>query len=263
MPVYILNAGFGPFQTQKQLLKVHKTLEKVEYITVRDEISFNLLKGIEKPKLYQTIDPVVFLDYLNPINHIKQDCIGVSVMDIRLAEYSEEEYHQYLMRIHQISSFLLNEYDKKIFFFCTEQNDLVALFDLKNLILKKEDNIAGYMFEDEVSVDALKNIYSSIDALVGTRMHSMIISFSQSIPFLGISWQDKVLGFAKMISNEEFIVSIDNPINKEIDKKLLNTFMKDLSNVKDKFIQKKEDIEPYYEINKKIVHWIEKESSNQ
>lgn len=260
VPIFILNVGIGPFQTQKQLTKARQVIGQVNYISVRDESSYELLAGLKKPQLYQTIDPVVFLPKAKgTVGEVyPKNSIGISVMDIRLANYTEEEYIQYLDCLNDVAQHLIEVHNKKIVFFCTEENDLVALSDLRSFITSMASNTEKCYFSDEVSLEELKNVYLNIEGLIGTRMHSLIISFSQSIPFMGISWQEKVKGFGKMIANEDYIISIEEFLSNKKNKDMLDSLVLNLADLSKRFSGKKQELEFFLDINQEIINKVDK-----
>ena len=59
--------------------------------------------------------------------------------------------------------------------------------------LHAEDS--SMMIEYPSSVSRFIDIISRANIIFGTRMHSMIVSYTQLVPIIGFYWQDKIKGF--------------------------------------------------------------------
>lgn len=258
LPIFVINIGIGPFMTKRQIKDTITSLQKVNYITVRDEKSFDLVGSLNKenPKLFQTVDPVLFLKDRNGKGRERESVgsIGICVMDIRLAEYTQKQYRNYIEALSIVIKFYIENSKYKIILFCTELLDIVALYDLREIINSNNNRI---VIKDSSDIESILKIYENVDLILGTRMHSTIISFSQNIPFIGIDWQQKVSEFFKVIDYKENLISIDdfsiNPI-KVINR--LNDVANDYKNHKEKLENKKNELKPLLEINKEILNNI-------
>ena len=67
------------------------------------------------------------------------------------------------------------------------------------------------------SLSDLLKFYKRQDLLIGTRMHSLIIGFTQLLPIIAISWQNKVEGFMKQINLLQYCYQL-NMVNENIDR---------------------------------------------
>ncbi len=88
-------------------------------------------------------------------------------------------------------------------------------------------------------------------------MHSLIIAFTQYMPIIAISWQDKVSGFMSYIGMSQYCYNLNN-VNAEIDKiykdseKLINGNQKN----KEKLLSLREN---YTRITSSILHSLKQE----
>jgi colanic acid/amylovoran biosynthesis protein len=62
-------------------------------------------------------------------------------------------------------------------------------------------------------LESARKIYSSIDLLLGMRMHSNIIAATQGTPFLAISYEYKTEGIAEQLGMEKYCIRADE-VNK-------------------------------------------------
>lgn len=251
-PIFVINVGIGPFQTQKQLEQTNKVLNKADYITVRDRKSFELVSKLneEREVVYQTIDPVVFLDCKKKEKN-KAQTIGINIMDIRLADYSEETYVNYIHSMKHLIFYYLTNTMYEISVFCTEKLDIIALNDLRMQVGDCDNRINYVKFMD---VKSTLKFYENIDVLVGTRMHSNIIALSQNIPFIGIGWQQKVFGFFESIKSNDKVVSLEE-FNKEYTNvsikldQILDVYPRNIDELK----IKKNELHELFKLNEEIL----------
>ncbi|PWU67176.1 polysaccharide pyruvyl transferase family protein [Gracilibacillus dipsosauri] len=254
IPIFVLNVGIGPFQTKRQHKKAIETLAKADYITVRDEHSYKLLESInqKEKKLYKTVDPVLFLK--NDAKKIVTNGfhVGITVMDIRLANYTETQYINYIKNIKFLITYLLENTDYKITVFCTELKDSIATIDLEYMLNKFDKN--KLTIHNDNDLNSILTIYKNIDTLFGTRMHSVIIAFSKGIPFIGLNWQQKVDGFFKVVNYQENLYEFNdfiNSFNIIVDK--LEKIKTNYSIERELIFKKKEELQPLYELNKVLL----------
>jgi colanic acid/amylovoran biosynthesis protein len=63
--------------------------------------------------------------------------------------------------------------------------------------------------EKGCSAETLQAIYSRLDLLIGTRLHSNIFALTALTPVLAIAYQPKTLGVLKMLQLEEWVLPIE------------------------------------------------------
>ena len=189
-----------------------------------------------------------------PVKEVKH--IGFNIMDLRLANYSEEEYRQYINSFKSVLIFMNNHKNYKLTVFCTEEKDLNALNDLI-IKLKRESSFNNINFINSTSLKNVLSIYEEIDVLLGTRMHSNIISFSQSIPFVGINWQSKVVGFFNNINNKKNLLEMNEfNYNYKIAVNQIDYIISNYAFESKKIEEKRKENLSNYEINKIILKRI-------
>jgi polysaccharide pyruvyl transferase WcaK-like protein len=102
--------------------------------------------------------------------------------------------------------------------FSTEYSDYGTISELYEYILKNTTQITKKNLHIQYieSLDNLLNFYQNQDLLIGTRMHSLIIAYTQSLPIMAISWQSKVSSFMEYINLNQYCFHL-NEINEKID----------------------------------------------
>lgn len=258
-PIFVTSIGIGPFTNRKQIKNTVEALKLADYITVRDKRSFEYISCLNDSsrKVYQTIDPVIVMGERGK-SFSTMKTIGISVMDIRLSEYGELQYQKYLNNLYKIIHNYIDKTNMNITIFATELADLVALKDIKKIIV--ENNILEgnrIRFIEEVDRESIIDLYGEIQYLLGTRMHSLILAFSQGIPFVGVAWQQKVNEFSKMVCCEDKIISLNDFIAnyvKSLD--LMDQIIKQENNLIIYFKNKKESLVHLNNINNEIIDSI-------
>lgn len=203
--IIFMDVGIGPFATKKQVIKTREVLKLADYITVRDQGSYNLISDLKNVEL--GIDPVFSLkkqfcnDKKNPI-----PCIGICIIDYTLNKATKSDYYKYLQDTRKlILKIKVAHPESQIIVFNSEIRDFDAVPILKKILSDCKLNIE-YMFVG--SKKQLIDLYKDLDIIIGTRMHSMIVAISQDIPVIGISWQPKVSEIFKIIDNENSVFDI-------------------------------------------------------
>lgn len=228
--VFITSIGVGPFQTNTQLERTKKILSRAHSITLRDKKSWDYLKTLPNNPIL-SIDPVFLMN--NPLNKDTNKAglktVGVCVIDLLLNKSSYSQSKEYISNTVDMINKLSKNY--KVILFSTEKKDYEA-------VNRVYDEFSGNQAVEKIELNDFEDVYrlyNQIDVLLGTRMHSLIIAAAHNVPFLGISWQDKVSEMFKMINMESNCYDMKNlSSEKEI---ILNSLVEKINNLE---VEKKE-----------------------
>ncbi|KGI86326.1 hypothetical protein JY98_08820 [Exiguobacterium mexicanum] len=209
--VFVTSIGIGPFQNEKQLKNTREILSQAYKVTLRDEKSYQYIKDISnKPVL--SIDPVFLMDE-NQIQDSKvadeKLTIGICIIDLLLNKVEEGINKEYLSNLQKTIKKLSNNY--QIILFSTEHKDYAAV-DFVYEQLKSDHAIKKVELKN---FDDINELYRTIDFLIGARMHSLIIAAAKGVPFVGLSWQDKVDQMFKMIESTNDVFDINSLKSKD------------------------------------------------
>ena len=199
-------------------------LNKVSLITVREEITLNILKslGIRKPPIYLTADSAFLLPPTSEervyeilssygVDH-KERIIGVSVSsNISMLQYnskSKVDYNHYKNVMIQTINYLTDKLDVKV----------VLVPHVTGPGIMSDDRIIGVEIcqklknknkivpiSEELTPEELKGIIGKCDLFIGSRMHANIAALSMAVPTIAIGYSHKTWGIMKMMEQEEFI----------------------------------------------------------
>lgn len=210
IPVFVSSIGIGPFCTEKQKNAAVNTLKKCEYVTFRDERSLRYLENTQHPAAYASVDPVFLLPESLPFEQLKaqralQERIGICVIDYRITGCSRKDYLDYLEEMKVLIQ-RLAQMKKKIVLFSSEVQDYETIETLYS-DFQKSAEVKVVLVKDR---EDLLDLYQSLNLVIGTRMHSMIVAVSQFVPIIGLSWQQKVVEMFKNLEMEEDVLAIED-----------------------------------------------------
>ena len=214
IPIYAVSLGVGPFNTNTQVVRTKRLLERCSIVTFRDSQSMELL-NYTNGNGYLSCDPVFSLaspicpKFDSPaicrkilINIINPELIGMSVNDSKIVE---EKYISIATELHKRTGL-------DITLFCTEAND-------NPFARKVYKRIEFCSYVHISSCAELFDLYKTDAILIGTRMHSMIIGYTQNIPCVGLSWQNKIDGLFNSVNEPDRCFSIiESDVESIVDK---------------------------------------------
>lgn len=215
--VFITSIGIGPFYRKNQLENAVGVLSDAEVITVRDEKTYNYLIDAGLDNVYQSIDPVFMYQYplkfQEKIKKNEDTChIGISIIDLSINKNPEEAVRNYNNSMVKLINDLATQKGNIIHLYSSEPKDNDVIESIYNDI----DNKSNIVLENIDKKEDLFNLYQTLDYIIGTRMHSLIIGLTFNIPVIGISWQPKVIELFKLLNITEFVVSLED-FNKSSD----------------------------------------------
>ncbi|WP_373598489.1 polysaccharide pyruvyl transferase CsaB [Paraclostridium bifermentans] len=200
IPTFIYAQGIGPINKSSSKKRVKKALDKVDYITLRDKESLELLRYIGVNKDVDIVpDPVM----------------GLNIDDIHISKLDLDEYITVSVRTWKNSNI---DFAKKIAKACDE----ISLLNKKIVFVpmqgKNDYNesckIVDFMEQDAIVADYNMTIEEKImliknsKLMIGMRLHSLIFAAISNTPMIGISYDPKVESFLKLI-NQKCIGRVD------------------------------------------------------
>lgn len=203
--VYIFSQGIGPvsYSRNRKLLKF--VLEKVDYISVRENDSLKLLRalGINKD-IELSGDPVFLIEDINEKNKNELwDCIGLDnkkkLITVSLRPWENSQ------RIVKETLGFLQDFDRDEFqvrFLSFHHGEDEKIIEG---IVPEEEIIKLPLKPEEVAV-----LIGSSYLTVGMRLHSLILAASQKVRFISIAYDPKVEALDKEIYNSGTYIDVDN-----------------------------------------------------
>ena len=229
----VLYAGsIGPFRNKFYEILGRYIINKVDLVTLREDISFEYLKkiGVNKPPMYVTAD-LAFALQPAPLERAKEilssegidknekPLIGVSLSRVisRWAfpelQDPQEKYHKYVKMMAQMIDYLIEELSATVIFIpqvigpTQEYEDRNTAKDIYQMA-KNKDKIK--LITNEYTPEELRSITGQFDLFIGARTHSVISAATMCTPFVAIEYEShKTRGIiGKMLDCEEFVYDI-------------------------------------------------------
>jgi polysaccharide pyruvyl transferase CsaB len=185
VPVFLIGQGIGPFRGEfgKKLTK--RVLQKVEYISVRDKKSLELLKswGLQASLMS---DPAFSLKAKQPkLDEIfddkknKMELLGVSLVpqvNTNLASLLDEATRELKM---------------KVVFLPAHPKDLVIAEEVSRQM--KERSIV--LNTSHLSVSEVMHLIGGFSLILGARLHVLEFATMAGVPFVALSYDPKIAAF--------------------------------------------------------------------
>ena len=200
----LLFTGAGPVQNKWQKDYVKKSVRLCDFVSVRDDLSKKFIEEIvPDSNIKRWNDPVFTLECESGI---PSGTIGINVffgMDTKIFESVKRAYVDIINKLRR----LYPQYSIKLY--SSEKNDYGYVEAVYNCINDDKVSVEYISSEEE-----LIELYSKTDVVLAARMHSMIVSLVMRIPVVGLSWQAKVDGLAKIMDMQDRVFKINEAENK-------------------------------------------------
>ncbi|GIV62058.1 MAG: polysaccharide pyruvyl transferase [Rhodothermaceae bacterium] len=217
-PVIVAPQSIGPLFRVHDLKLSMFVLREMDEIMVRERFSSLLL---EKEKINHHLVPdIAFIGGFvgDPSDEVSDQIrriddtyfnVGVTVLDWRWAfegyRGHSEIIESYLRKIAESLSICSNMYRMKVWVIPQVtagfgDSDYGVSMRLKDII---NSNYAGVEVEvvetNAVNPSDLSHLYSKMDVMIGSRMHSCILSIVQGVPTIGLAYQPKTIGTYELL----------------------------------------------------------------
>lgn len=183
--VFVYSNGVGPINKKFNRKFTSKVLNKVDYITLRDNDSYELIKeiGVTNKNIKVLSDPVFNLKESSDESLCKVFDINKDTVIVSVRSWMNDE-----KLINELSKFLNNLIDsgKNIVFMPmqTPRDTVISEKIAKNLSSSK-------IIDEKYPVEILMNLMKHSGLVIAMRLHAMIYAIHQNVPFIGISYDPK------------------------------------------------------------------------
>ena len=90
---------------------------------------------------------------------------------------------------------------------------------IANYLEKKIKNENFIIYEEELTLTKIKDIFNSSQILVGMRLHSIILSYCYNLPFLALPYSSKIENFLDNNDLSDYKIDLPNFNSEELIKK--------------------------------------------
>ncbi len=202
--IMIFAQGIGPLISESSRKSVAAVLNNVDYITVRDRDSLELLRsiGVTRPTVDLTADPALLVEpdlataeeLLARMELTDRPIIGVA---LRPWEKAGEWFRPAAEGIR------------------TAAREIGASILVIPMQLPGDADIwtpepGEFVAQTQMDVSAVKGLVSRCGLLVGMRLHSLIFAAGEEVPFVALDYDPKVASFADITGQPRVdIASLD------------------------------------------------------
>jgi len=217
-PIVIFGPGVGPIDTFIGKTIIKSIANHAAAISVRDQESKELLHSIGVDKSVSVIsDPALFIPAPQSKLGTKVDFqIGVTAVPYFNKNYwpkeDREKYSSYIKGMARNLDKLLEEVpSSSVNFFSTKHpHDTEVTKDIKQLMVNKE---RCTICDEGLNHRGILEFVNKQDLVIGTRLHSLILSLVAKTPIIGVAYHPKVKDFMNSIGCSENVIPIENVDN--------------------------------------------------
>jgi polysaccharide pyruvyl transferase WcaK-like protein len=221
VPVMFYAVGVGPIRSRRARWYFKLACHLADRITLRDKESLALLNGklkIKTDKLCLAADPALCLERQG--SKIRKGSpssliVGMTVVPFYSPKYWPDPnldlYGKYIDYMVNVVNSIIGQFHSKVIFFATNHpNDLVTAHDIVHKISYQKQI---ELVENRLSVPEIISLIASCDVMIGTRLHSLILSLVAGTPFLAFSYQPKVKAFCKRIGLDRYVIPLSDQLD--------------------------------------------------
>lgn len=243
--IILYTQSIGPLSSRTQEYITKWVLNKTNMIFIREDHTLKLLNKIKvKKKLIKRTVDAGFLfnptknksleDFISDKSIIKNKIIvGITVRKW-LKPDKQIKYEKYIATF--IDKIVKNN-SNIIFVFIPQVTSKVHDDDDRDIASRLITNIHHKSnvinLDKEYSHNEIKDIYTGLDFLIGTRFHSVIFSLTSYVPAIAIEYEYKTSGIMKDLDLSKWVIPIEDVTDKNLYEKF-NQIMKNKDDYKEK-----------------------------
>lgn len=218
------NVGTGPVRTLagKEMLK--RLAEAMDFITVRDQDSYDILKdiGVQNPNMLVTADAALNLkpcsdensdQILQTLGLRKEDDILAININTYLDTWADNKHNsldknRFLSDFAEALNSVCAQTGASVLFVSTQHQDLRITQDLMQRLTKapKKAVLSNTIYNHY----EIKGVLSKVSLLCAMRLHAMILASSAFTPIIGLPYLPKVNHYFKTLGLQNFLLEFKN-----------------------------------------------------
>lgn len=229
--VIIYPQSIGPFNSLLGRTLAKRILNGVQYIFVREEITYQYLLDYKINTPICKSPDIVFLLPVSSHEEISKilikeeiqisfkPTIGISANELMRTLLKKNDYENYIKELSTLINNIVESYDAIVILIphvFTPNNDDRIINEI--LYTNVKDNIKPNLklIRNIYSPEELKGIISQCDIFIGARMHANIAALSMCVPTLALAYSHKTHGIMQLLGQKDYICDIKNVTGKEL-----------------------------------------------
>jgi len=246
LKVVLYSNGAGPLTEKISTKLTEKVLNNVDIITIREEMSWNLLRQLKitKPQILLTADSALTLKCFNETDvddFLRNQGVDLSLPILGFSITGCRDWsNKFIEYIFLIANFMRDKYQMNIIFLPTESGG--AAFCEK--ILNRMDG-EGYIIKGN-TISQTIGIIKKVDMLISNRYHPLVFSAGVGTPAIGIAWERRIesvvdyynlvsAGYIKNLEFKDFRCIVERTWENRMN--IRTQRMDNISNIKEKSYQ--------------------------
>jgi polysaccharide pyruvyl transferase CsaB len=220
-PIYIYANGVGPIYRPFSKFLIRRFVNKVDYITVRDESSAVLLSELKvtRPPIEVTADPALLLttDLTNTeLNTIYQTNLKLNPTRLNIAvslrPWEDDSYIDNVV-ITLASMMIRHNVDFTLIPFQYGLDESINKWTTQqlNVIINTTKDAVRYL-EDTYTPEEMVAVLGQFDGIIGMRLHSLALGAITNRPLFALSYDDKVANFMDAVGLHEYNYSLQEVV---------------------------------------------------
>lgn len=198
-----LGVSVGPFPNEHSKIVNLKFLESLDFVVVRDEKSFNILRENDLQTNYiKAIDlAILYPRYFSLKLQEKKNKIGVS---LRSKHHSADELKKLADALIEMQK-QMPQHTFVLYQFCAYESldDIIEINQLVKLISNK---VKYEVFDFTLDTIKFYESISSLDLMIATRLHAAIMAYTVNTPTVILSYHEKCREFADMVGMDQSLI---------------------------------------------------------
>ncbi|GAB6158999.1 polysaccharide pyruvyl transferase CsaB [Desulfotomaculum varum] len=213
-PVFFYAQGIGPVRSRLGRLAMRLVANRVNYITVRDELSRQDLldMGVCRPPIEVTADPVLGLEEKFVDKAVGRAILEAAGLDLsierKLVGVSVRQWQEltaYQKTVAEVCDKLSRLGYQVVFLPMHYPDDLAASREVAELLEQP-----ATVLEGAYSVAEMASLIANMDLLIGMRLHALILAAVMHVPPVAVSYDPKIDRFMGLLGRTA-ATTADNP----------------------------------------------------
>lgn len=198
--------GIGPLHKKVSRLLTKKIMNKVDLITLREELSYYELKSMDigEPRILVTADSAFSVieklgadpDDMGPLDGLDA---GAPILGISLRKYpghEKLEHESYEAVIAKFADHMASVHGMfPVFIPMQHPDDLPILENAASLMKSK-----SLVIREKLDVFQTYRLISRMDLMVGMRLHALVFAAGAGVPMVGLVYDPKIQGFLEYVN---------------------------------------------------------------
>ena len=207
-PFYVYAQGIGPLDQSVSQKLVRYALSKANFVSVRDQESFDLLRKIGLGGEIELVpDPVMGMEYKEGLNQAWLEKVGLAgkpFITVAIRNWTSPGFTEFKEKIVEVLDRCAGEGGLEVVFLPMHGEHDDAFSREISGLMKNPASIFPY----DARIEEKVSLIGDSSLLIGMRLHALIFAAIAHTPMIGISYDPKI---------DSFINQVDQPLIGHVD----------------------------------------------